>query len=213
MRSISFRKSDLVIATQGLAGSGLPELRVEVNAPSLLSEGERFLRFVADYLLEQGAQIKPGETLNYGYWLVKFQPVGKGLLEVWEYNPEATEFVLGASLTLRYWQEQHRICELYGAEFAPPRPDKLTAVSAGVMEGLPVRAVRYPWQEHMSGWLLVTDQWDKNIKSLTNHHTYHVTAARPDLAPFLALPVGFRFDLTRGQQAWVDPEVLHQPQI
>jgi hypothetical protein len=58
----------------------------------------------------------------------------------------------------------------------------------------------------MSGWLIVTEQYDGDINSLKNHHTYHVTAARPDLAKFLALPCGFRFDQTDGEKAWFDPE-------
>jgi hypothetical protein len=179
-----------------------------------LPECESFLRFVARYVSESGRKIKADETLNYGYWLVKFRALNPNLLEVWEYNSEGTEFVRGGSLALRYWRDQHHICATYGAEFKPPRPDKLTAVSAGVMEGLPVQGVRYPWQEHMSGWLMVTQRWDENIKSLTNHHTYHVSAVRPDLAPFLALPVGFRFDLTAGRrQVWLDEEVAHQPPI
>lgn len=213
MGSISFNKDGLAVSTLGLADRGLPELRVQVNSLSLVSDGETFLRFVANYMSNEGRPIKAGETLSYGYWLVKFQAATGDLLETWEYNPDATEFILGGSLTLRYWKEQHQACELYHAEFAPPRPDKLTAISVGVMEGLPVQGVRYPWQEHMSGWLLVTEKWDRNTKSLTNHHTYHVTAARPDLVPFIALPVGFRFALTNGQRAWLDPEVLHQPAI
>jgi len=48
----------------------------------------------------------------------------------------------------------------------------------------------------MSGWWLITEKYDGNIESLNHEHTYHVTAARPDLASFLALPYGFRFDLT-----------------
>ena len=48
----------------------------------------------------------------------------------------------------------------------------------------------------MSGWWLITEKYDGNIESLKHEHTYHVTAARPDLASFLALPYGFRFDLT-----------------
>jgi hypothetical protein len=66
--------------------------------------------------------------------------------------------------------------------------------------------------EHMSGWFLLTDKWDKNVASLTNHHTYHVTAARPDLARFLALPTGFRFDL-RSSRVWFDGEVANQAPI
>src|SRR5215471_11549460 len=109
METITIKRDGLAALTDGLTRRGLPEMRVQVNTPSLISECDNFLRFVADYLAT-GVRIKPGETLNYGYWLVKFQPVDHDLLEVWEYNPEATGFVLGGSLALHYWQEQHRIC-------------------------------------------------------------------------------------------------------
>lgn len=75
----------------------------------------------------------------------------------------------------------------------------------GVMEGLPVQAVRYDFGEPMSGWLIVTDQYDGNVETLTNHHTFHVTAARPDLAKYLALPAGFRVDQTREDLVCFDP--------
>lgn len=151
--------------------------------------------------------------MNYGYWLVKFERVNDDLLEVWEYNNKGTDFVRGGSLALRYWRDQHRVCNANSAEFNPPRPDKLTAVSVGVMEGLPVQGVRYPWQEHMSGWLIVTERWEGNIKSLLYEHTYHVTERRPDLARYLALPIGFRFDFTNGERVWLDEEVAHQDPV
>jgi hypothetical protein len=213
MKPLVFERNGLTVSTRSMAERGLSEMRVQVNLASLLPEAESFLQFVADYLANAGKAIKSGETLNYGYWIVKFQGVSDDLLEVWEYNPEATEFVPGGSLALSYWRDQHEVCTRYAASFSPPRADKLSAISAGVMEGLPVQAVRYPWQEHMSGWLLVTPKWDGNVKSLTNHHTYHLTAARPDLARFIALPIGFRFDLTKGENAWIDQEVANQEAI
>jgi hypothetical protein len=213
MRSIEFKKTGLTVGTDGLRSTGRPELKVTVTTSSLMEECINFLRFVVDYLLEQDNRIQPEETMNYGYWLVKFRQADGDSLGVWEYNAEATEFVFGATLTLYYWREQHRVCQLYKAEFAPPRPDKLTAVSKGVLEGTAIQAVRYPWQEHMSGWLFVTDEYDGDIKSLTYHHTYHVTALRPEVAPFIALPVGFRFELADGRRVWLDPEVAAQPRI
>ena len=210
MRAMTFVTDGLAVTTRGMLQEGLPEIRVQVDTSSLLPECERFLRFVTDYLLKAGSRIKSGETMNFGYWLVKFQGVGKDLLDVWEYNSEGTDFVIGGSLALRYWRDQHDVCSEHQAEFTPPRPDKLTVVSAGVLQGLPTQGVRYPWQEHMSGWLLVTEKWDQDIKSLTHHHTYHVTSARPDLARFLALPVGFRFDVTKGERVWWDDEVARQ---
>jgi hypothetical protein len=166
--------------------------------------------FVVEYLESSRARITAHQTLNYGYWLVKFEPIVGGLLDVWEYDPEMKEFGHGGSLALRYWREQHEICEKAQASFAPPYPEKLTSVSAGVMEGQPAEGVRYHIGEPMSGWIIVTDQYDGNIQSLTNHHTYHITAARPDLAKFLALPCGFRFNQTKGEQVWFDPEVASQ---
>lgn len=211
MNNISFEKVGLAVTTHGLVDMGVPEIRVQVNVPELLGECEAFLQFIANYVRGSNVRIRPGETMNYGYWLVKFQSVGSNMLEVWEYNSEGTEFVLGASLALSYWRDQHEVCSKYQADFSPPRPDKLTSVSIGVLEGLPVEAVRYPMQEHMSGWFLFTDKWDKNVKSLANEHTYHITAARPDLARFLALPTGFRFDLRSGKRVWLDEEVAHEP--
>lgn len=209
-KPIAFVTEGLSITTQGMLSRGWSELRVQVDDSSLLSECKRFLEFVADYLVHTKAVIKSGETMNYGYWLVKFQALGPDLLDVWEYNAEGTEFVIGGSLALRYWRDQRQICLAQGAEFSPPRPNKLTAVSVGVLEGLPIQGVRYPWREHMSGWLLVTEKWDSDVRSLTCHHTYHVTAARPDLAQYLALPIGFRFESGKQQKVWLDPEVANQ---
>jgi hypothetical protein len=72
---------------------------------------------VADYLADSGKRIKAGETLNYGYWLVEFQAVRDDLLEVWEYNAEGTDFVLGGSLALSYWRDQNQVCSQHRAAF------------------------------------------------------------------------------------------------
>lgn len=205
---ITFEKKGLTVATQRLVEIGHPELRVEVGTPSLLNEGESFLRFVTDYLLRGEKTLRPGETLTYGYWLTKFESLSPDVLEVWEYNAEATEFVKGASLALTYWRDQHSVCRKYGAEFQPPRPDLLTVVSEGVLEGRTVQGVRYSSPEGMSGWWITTDLYDGDVSTLKHEHTYHVTAVRPDLAKFLALPVGFRYDLSIHEDVWFDRGVL-----
>jgi hypothetical protein len=75
-------RNGLTVSTVGLFLRGLPEIRIDVNSPSLLDECEPFLRFVTDYLSQTGVRIEPGETMAYGYWLVKFQEAAKNLLEV-----------------------------------------------------------------------------------------------------------------------------------
>jgi len=188
------------VETNGLADTGYPEFRVRVNNPSLLFEAENFLHFVVDYLSQTGKKIVSGETLAYGYWLTKFLVGKDGTLEVWEYTPDATRFVEGATLTLSYSRDQHTICAKYRAQFSPPRPDQKVAISEGVYEGDPVEGVRYPSPEHMSGWWLTTDRYDGNIQSLKVVHLYHVTSMRPALAQYLALPYGFRFSVAPQQE-------------
>ena len=88
----------------------------------LIDEAERFLEFAANYLLSSGKQIKPGETMAYGYWLVKFQGTEQeNYLETWEYSADASTFVKGGDLTLGYWKDQHFVCDQQKAAFNPPR--------------------------------------------------------------------------------------------
>jgi hypothetical protein len=194
------------VSTSGLAKRGQTEITVSINSDELLKDAEDFLRFVVKYLETENQRIAPNQTMNYGYWLVKFKATVDGMLDVWEYDNELQEFQHGGSLAIKYWRDQRAVCEKFHAAFDPPNPGKLTSLSEGVLEGRPVQAVRYNFGDPMSGWLIVTDQYGGDIKSLKNHHTYHVTAARPDLAKFLALPCGFRFDQTTGEKAWFDPE-------
>jgi hypothetical protein len=207
---VKVRQSDhrFAVRTEGLKASGCSEISVDVDA-SLLEESERFLRYVSDYLLGSGKLIKPGETMEYGYWLVKFLGARQGdHLETWEYTADASSFVKGADLALGYWRDQHFVCNQYRTSFSPPRADKLSVVSAGVIEGLPVQGIRYPSPDHMSGWWITTNLYDGNIKSLRNQHIYHITAARPDLAKYLALPHGFRFNFSVAEEVWFDEKVL-----
>ncbi|MEO6394167.1 MAG: hypothetical protein ABIP75_20100 [Pyrinomonadaceae bacterium] len=206
---VSEKRSDssCTLSTLGLEVNGHKEILVDLDDVALASEAEKFLKHITDYFETTGNQIQSGETMAYGYWLVKFEAVESGALEVWEYDAQAIDFVKGASLTLRYWKDQHDICEKYGAAFEPPRPDVLTVISPGVLEGLPVYGVRYPSPGHMSGWWITTDQYDGNLSNLTHEHTYHVTAACPELSRYLALPYRFCFDLSAGEAVWFDEEI------
>lgn len=207
MQDVDLYVEGLNVRTSGLASAAHPELRVSVADAALLGECEAFLGFVLAYL-RRGARLRAEETLAYGYWLTKFRAAGDGLLEAWEYSADATEFVPGVTLALGYWRDQHEVCDRYAAEFTPPRPDQLVVVSDGVLEGDAVQGVRYRSPEHMSGWWITTDRYNGDTKSLRREHLYHLTAARADLARYVALPFGFRFDLAHHEDVWFDPETL-----
>ena len=203
------RSGLITVTTVGLPSTiKHPEISIEVNNSELREEAEIFLRYIADYLIQYQKQIRAGETLAYGYWLVKFEQAEADILEIWEQDVVGAEFVKGADLALTYWRDQHQTCSQHAAEFKPPHLNQLTVVSDGVFEGLPIKAVRYPSPDHMSGWWLITSKYDGNIKNLRNEHSFHVTARRPDVARFLALPSGFRFDTDTGN-VWLDEEVAN----
>jgi hypothetical protein len=74
---ISQSNERLIVRIKGLRASRHPEISVDVSA-GLVDESERFLKYVCDYLSTSGRQLKAGETLAYGYWLVKFQEAEHG---------------------------------------------------------------------------------------------------------------------------------------
>ena len=108
-------------------------------------------------------------------------------------------------------QRQREMCKRYAAECVVPRDDQMCAVSAGVLEGDPVQGVRYRAPSHMSGWYLTTSRYDGDHRSLRVEHVAHVVDRRPDVAAFLGLPPGYRFDVGGGTaEAWFDAAVAGQ---
>lgn len=170
------------------------------------------LETLARYQIESGVAIRGNEKVCHGYWTLQMKSMGEGLLDVWESSADGTRYVPGAELTLTYWIQQHEACRLAGGAFSPPLPDQKIAVSAGVLAGVqPVEGVRYPAPPHMSGWYLTTDQYSGNVRDLQIEHLYHLTAARPELARYIALPPGYRFFLAGAKESVVlDEAVLRQ---
>jgi len=208
--AVEIKSEGLRMWTQGLNDHGLRDLTVEVADTSLLPEAEGLLRNLVGYISSEGVRVEAGETLAFGYWAVQVREEQRGRFELWEYNAEATGFIAGANFTLTCWRDQHEVCERYGAEFSPPQPNQLVVISDGVLQGEAVQGVRYPSPEHMSGWWITTDRYDGDIGTLTQEHLYHLTAARPDLARYLALPFGFRLDQANDEAVWFDEKVARE---
>jgi hypothetical protein len=66
-RDFEVGRQGLEAFTRGLSFRGHPELKAQVASPDLLGEAEAFLCFVGDYVAREGATIRSGETLRYGY--------------------------------------------------------------------------------------------------------------------------------------------------
>jgi len=209
--SIAIFRNGSELRTSGLSSFCQMEMRVSVVDPALVDEGEKFVRFVLRYLVRDGKQISENDTLNYGYWQTKFMKASnaRDLLEVWERKPDGSSFTPGAQMAVMYWRDQHTVCGGADTAFEPPQADKLAAISEGVLEGEAVEGVRYPAPPHMSGWWFLTSRYKDDHDIVRPVHLYHVTAARPDLARFLALPVGFVFR-SDSSRVWYDRSVASQ---
>ena len=109
------------------------------------------------------------------------------------------------------WKE---CCQHYNAEYQPTKTKQLVAISKGVLEGtVPVEGVRYPSPEHMSGWWLTTDEYNGNADSIITVHFEHIIDSRPDLAIYMALPFGYRFNLGgESEHVWFDESVENEHQ-
>jgi hypothetical protein len=210
MNTLRTVRAGMLINSDGLRNKSPDQLEIqlEVEREDLVPSAEEFVFFVSNYIARSGRAVLTEETLAYGYWLIKFREQN-GVLTVWEYNPPATHFIKGATLTLTYWRDQHKTCEHFNGQYTPFPADKLTVVDEGVLMGRPIEAVRYSSPEHMSGWWITSDQYTGDSTTLRPEHTYHLTAARPEIARYLALPYGFRFTIHDKQSdAWLDEQVL-----
>lgn len=191
--------------TSGLLDRCGFEVAATVNSALLQDECREFVLYVASYMAA-GNAIRSGETVKYGYWHTKAELDDRGRLVFWERHPETMDFVFGVSAAVSHWRDQHGICQKVGASFAPPRLDQVVVISDGVYEGDDAEGVRYPSPDHMSGWWITTDRFNGDTSTLKTVHAHHVSAKRPDLAKFLALPFGYRF-FSSQSDVWFDQEV------
>lgn len=208
--SVDATPSGQGIRTNGLQAAGLRDLIIKHVEPDVLAQARQVLTRLANYQIDLGRSINTGETIQQGYWLLQARPTDAGDLEIWELSADGSGFVGNAGLTLKYWSEQQAVCAREGAIFQPPTATQKTAVSVGVVEGdLPLYGVRYVAPEHMSGWYFTSDRYSGNHKDLRVDHLYHVTAARPEVAKYVALPAGYGFTVTRaGEEVFFDETVL-----
>lgn len=181
------------------------EVSAAVNTPLLLEDCCEFVRYVVNYIAA-GNEVGDGKLLEYGYWVTKAELVGSNRLTFCELDSQAAEFVFGVNASVSYWRDQHEICKKVGARFEPPKLDQLVVISDGVYEGDEAEGVRYPSPEHMSGWWLTTDRFNGDTATLKTVHAHHLSAKRPDLAKFLALPFGYRF-FSPESDIWFDQSV------
>lgn len=194
--------------TDGLRNRLGAELRVASSAEDM-EAGRALLQFLSDYVINQGAVIRAGETIEYGYGIVKCVSGDDGYLELWEYLPDNDDYAPGAHRTMTIAREQREVCNAAGAPFTNVRLSHAAAVSPGVHEGDDLEGVRYSALDEIPGWYIFTDRYNGDVRQMKVEHLWHVTKSRPEIVPYLALPVGYRFRIASGQvHVWFDSEAF-----
>lgn len=187
-------------------GSRRKALISTVSSLEPLEDIERFLSRAETFLYNSD----PGLSIlefHYGGWPLKSHVSCDGV-EMCELDQASGEFVLDITRSIRYRRIQMEICMKNQAKYDPPSITSYCAVSEGVFDGLAVEGIRYPSPDHMSGWYLTTEQYDKTASSLRVEHLYHVCSQRPELIEFFGLPVGFGFSQQElGGRVYFDHEV------
>lgn len=112
----------------------------------------------------------------------------------------------------RLTSEQRAVCRRFHAEPEPPK--RATVVGLALSRPrtlLPLNGLRHPIVANSNGWFIwrgdPIPQEDNNFFSPV--HVEHVTDHAPELAPYLALPPGWRVLLAPGHEdVWFDDAIL-----
>ena len=180
--------------TSGLAAFGHPELAAEVSTPVLLPDVDETLLWIAAYVRDRKARIRPGEYMTWGYWQLRFLLRGRDL-EIFEAEPGGRLFRPGISRTLTYLRDQKATCRRLRSVFSPPMMEAQALVSPSVLEGaFPLRLERVLEPPPSSGWKFVAGADPED--ALTPVRLCHVGAARPEVNRYLAVVDGCRVILT-----------------
>jgi hypothetical protein len=196
--------------TEGLAAIGRRELLVEVDHPSLVDAAAEFLRSTATALGSERIDVQAGAPIAFGSSTVRFTGVDpSGPLVASELSGLDGRFTPGVSRAARVWKLQQEVCRRQGAEFEPPPPHTLVAVSDSVLEpDAIIHGSRHPPSAPgMSGWFLL-GPGDEGGR-LRYERVVEVIGKLPGVGAYLALPNGHAFRTGRGVELSIvwDPEI------
>lgn len=159
------------------------------------------IKYIIDYILESKPIISEPQNIGYYSWLLQFRMEEKNYYSLFEVNRDGSNFIEGCDTAVSIVRAQSELCSYYGLPVQFPNFSQMIVISDGVYEGNDIEGIRYESPEHMSGWWLITDDYNDDIESLKTVHYHHVAFTRPDILKYLAIPFGFRFLMENGNVA------------
>ncbi|MDQ1161345.1 hypothetical protein QE422_001713 [Chryseobacterium sp. SORGH_AS 447] len=191
-RNVAIKSDSVYIHTEGLVSIIEREIRVIIGYFEELEYIE-VIKYLIDYIVDNKPTILDNQSIGYYSWYLQFKINDSKYYNLYEINNNGENLNEGCDVAISIIKNQSEICFQYKLIPLFPNFNQQIVISKGVYEGKDVEGIRYDSPEHMSGWWLITDDYDDNIESLTTVHYYHVAFARPDILKYLALPFGYRF--------------------
>ncbi len=105
---------------------------------------------------------------------------------------------------------QRRICQRYGAQFAPCDATSKLGIARNVRDGLqPLNGMRVAPENDTCGWYIWAGETHSDDPDFFEPlHVEHVADWCPEVVPYLGLPPGWRFLIAPGHtDVWFDPDL------
>ncbi|WP_185247218.1 hypothetical protein [Chryseobacterium bernardetii] len=188
---------NLYVETKELYSYISKEIRVTIgnNQPESYIE---VIKYIVDYIVDSKPIISENQNIGYYSWLLQFRLDEENYYDLYEANSDGSDFNKGCDTAISVVRKQSEICLQQNLIPLFPNFNQSVVISDGVYEGKDIEGIRYDSPHDESGWYLITDDYDDNIKSLKMVHFYHVAFARPDILKYLAIPFGYRFIMKEG---------------
>lgn len=186
------------INTKGLNSYIKKEIRLEIGnyGPAEYME---VIKYIIDYIIDSKPIISENQNIGYYSWLLQFRLDDDQYYDLYEANSDGSGFNKGCDTAISVVREQSEICWQQNLIPLFPTFNQSVVISDGVYEGKDVEGIRYDSPQDETGWYLITDDYNDDIKSLKVVHFYHVAFARPDILKYLAIPFGYRFLMDEGE--------------
>lgn len=188
---------NLYVETKGLDSYISKEIRVTIgnHRPENYVD---VIKYIIDYIVDSKPIISENQNIGYYSWLLQFRLDEYSCYDLYEASSDGSGFNKGCDTAISVVRQQSEIC--WEQNLIPLFPDfnQSMVISDGVYEGKDIEGIRYESPQDETGWYLITDDYNDDIKSLKMVHFYHVAFARPDIMKYLAIPFGYRFMMKEG---------------
>ena len=201
-----------IFITQGLESLIGKEFAISKKSYSKESV-QLIINYILNYIKTENKQIKNLETFGCGSWMIQFvfNGIYIELHELKSVTDNINQYDFDLTITIEFLKQQNKLSVANNIEIDIPQIGQKIAISKEIYDGSEVNGVRYSSPEHMSGWYLTSNSYNGDIKSLLVEHLYHILKVRPDLAKFLALPIGYRFYKdSETENFWIDEGVMRE---